>query len=69
MHDFRLVNGKGRVNLIFDLVVPYSYDKKASEALRSRIHEEISGLDKRYQCVITIEKSFMTSTKRNEENL
>lgn len=69
MHDFRLVNGKNRKNLIFDLVVPYSYDKNAQEKLRKEIQEEISHLDKQYQCVITIEKSFLASNERNEEKL
>lgn len=69
IHDFRMVNGKNRVNLLFDLVVPYSYDKQAQETLRREIQEKISDLDKQYQCVITIEKSFSISTERNEENL
>jgi cation diffusion facilitator family transporter len=69
IHDFRMVGGENQVNLIFDLVVPYSYDKKAQEALRREIQEKISDLDKQYQCVITIEKSFSASTERNEENL
>lgn len=69
IHDFRMVNGKKRVNLLFDLVVPYSYDKQAQETLRREIQEKISDLDKQYQCVITIEKSFSISTERNEENL
>lgn len=69
IHDFRMVNGKKRVNLLFDLVVPYSYDKQTQEALRRKIQEKISDLDKQYQCVITIEKSFSISTERNEENL
>lgn len=69
IHDFRLVNGKNRKNLIFDLVVPYSYGQDAQDKLRRQIQEKISHLDKQYRCVITIEKSFLASNERNEEKL
>lgn len=69
IHDFRMVNGKDQVNLIFDLVVPYSYGQKDQEVLRRILQAKISDLDKQYRCVITIEKSFSTSTERNEEKL
>lgn len=69
IHDFRLVNGQKQSSLIFDLVVPYSYDLQAQEQLRQLIQDKISGLDKQYRCVITIEKSLTASNERNEENL
>ena len=37
IHDFRIVDGEEQVNLIFDTVVPYSYDKKAEAELREAI--------------------------------
>lgn len=59
MHDFRVVNGEHQVNLIFDLVIPYDYDQKESHHLVAQIHEEIRKLDPKYQCVISLEKSYI----------
>ena len=59
MHDFRLVDGNDQINLIFDLVVPYQCTLTEQQELRQHITSKISDLDKRYQCVITIEKSFI----------
>lgn len=61
MHDFRMVDGRQQINLIFDLVVPYQCSQSEQETLRQRIADKISVLDKRYQCVITIEKSFVAT--------
>ena len=59
IHDFRMVDGKEQINLIFDLVVPTSYDeqkrKNACQTIRRKMHE----LDYRYQCVIQVENSFI----------
>ncbi len=59
IHDFRIVNGEHQINLIFDLVLPYSYTKEAEQKLLSRIVEEIRNNDARYQCIITMENSFI----------
>ena len=59
LHDFRVVRGEHQSNLIFDLVVPYSYDKKKETELMTKIMQEARNLDSRYQCVITIENSFV----------
>jgi len=32
IHDFRMVSGEERVNLIFDMEVPYEYDEIETEA-------------------------------------
>lgn len=60
LHDFRLVEGKNQINLIFDLVVPYEYDQEKQDELHLLLVQRISDLDKRYQCVITIEKSYIS---------
>lgn len=59
IHDFRIVNGEFQINLIFDLVLPYSYSKQDEQRLLSKIVEEIRKQDSRYQCIITIENSFV----------
>ncbi|MHB8127922.1 MAG: cation diffusion facilitator family transporter [Mobilitalea sp.] len=59
VHDFRIVNGELQINLIFDLVIPYSYTKDEEQKLLSSIIEEIRKQDARYQCIITMENSFI----------
>jgi cation diffusion facilitator family transporter len=59
IHDFRLVNGEHQINLIFDLVIPYSYSKDAEQKLLTSIVEEIRRIDARHQCIITMENSFI----------
>ncbi len=59
IHDFRIVNGEHQINLIFDLVLPYSYTKAEEQKLLSRIIDKIRQQDSRYQCIITLENSFV----------
>lgn len=59
VHDFRVVNGEHHINLIFDLVLPYSYKKSEEQRLLSNIEEEVRKRDARLQCVITMENSFI----------
>jgi cation diffusion facilitator family transporter len=59
IHDFRLVNGEHQINLIFDLVIPYSYTKDMKQKLLSSIVEELRKEDSRHQCIITMENSFI----------
>lgn len=59
IHDFRLVNGEHQINLIFDLVIPYSYSKDAEQKLLTSVVEEIRKVDQRHQCIITLENSFI----------
>jgi cation diffusion facilitator family transporter len=59
IHDFRIINGEEQINLIFDLVIPYSYNEKQEEALKLKIEETIKSMDERFEPVITIENSFI----------
>lgn len=59
IHDFRMVNGEHQINLIFDLVLPYHYKEKEQEILRKQLENIIREIDERYQCIITIEKSYV----------
>lgn len=59
IHDFRMVNGENQINLIFDLVVPYTYRTEQEQELMFRIMDRLSEEDERYQCVITVEHSFV----------
>ena len=62
-HDFRMVSGEHRINLIFDMVLPHGYDKEEENTLQRLVTEKIHRLDERYQCVITMEKSFVAEPK------
>ena len=57
-HDFRIVNGVDRVNLIFDLVVPREYNPSMRGTIKDKISEEVQGWDSRYFCVITVENRY-----------
>ncbi len=59
IHDFRIVNGELQTNLIFDLVIPYSYSAEEEQKLLSKIVEEIRKQDSKYNCVITLENSYV----------
>ena len=58
-HDFRMVDGEGRINLIFDFVVPREYSEDKGHALMLELMERLQEKDRRYRCVITLEQSFV----------
>ena len=58
IHDLRVVNGMGQINLIFDMVVPFEYDEEEKNNLQLQLMEKLQEIDKRYQCVITMEHSY-----------
>ena len=60
-HDFRMVDGEERINLIFDLVVPREYKQAVLGKLKARISDEVRNRDSRCVCVITEENSFMST--------
>lgn len=62
IHDFRMVNGEHQINLIFDLVIPYTYKKADEQKLLSNIVEKIREEDARYQCIITMENSYIAES-------
>lgn len=64
IHDFRMVDGKEQINLIFDMVVPYEYDDQKEEELRRTVEKLLHIADPRYQCVITAERSYIDGGKR-----
>lgn len=58
IHDFRIVDGEEQVNLIFDVVVPYSYDKKAEAELRETICAKVKERNLKCQCVMVMERGY-----------
>ena len=63
IHDFRMVDGKEQINLIFDMVVPFEYSTQKKNELKMTLRKLLQMADKRYQCVITIERSYVASAK------
>ncbi len=59
LHDFRIVEGKSRMNLIFDLAVPREYTGQMQSALKLEIDRRVREQDSRCCCVITTEYSFV----------
>lgn len=55
MHDFRVVDGARQINLIFDVVVPYSYSESAKRELLMQIYDRIKAIDTRYNPVVTLD--------------
>lgn len=59
IHDFRMVNGAHQINLIFDLVVPHCFTGKEEQELLLKVMDAVRKEDARYQCVITMENSYI----------
>ncbi len=56
-HDFRLVKGPTHTNIIFDIVVPFSY-KEADETITDFLKKEIHNIDNSYFAVIQVDKAY-----------
>lgn len=63
IHDFRMVDGRHQINLIFDMIVPYDYTKEQEKELCKKLRRELQKKDGRYQCVITVERSYVAQGK------
>lgn len=63
-HDFRIVRGEKRINLIFDVVVPFSYNERKQKELEKQISQKMMERDARFCCVITVEKSFVQQQEK-----
>lgn len=57
IHDLRAVIGPSHTNLVFDCVVPPGF-KMSNAELREKISAAAKRIDKKYNCVITIESSY-----------
>lgn len=55
MHDFRVVDGEKQINLVFDVVVPFSYDSDGKRNLMTTMRNEIKKIDERYNLVVTFD--------------
>lgn len=58
-HDFHLVKEGECINLIFDMVIPHEYGEEKQDELRLLVLEKMQERDGRFQCLITMDKSFV----------
>lgn len=63
LHDFRMVEGREQINLIFDIVVPHEYQTDKQGAIKKELRTQLQRIDPRYQCVITVDKSYVAEVK------
>lgn len=59
IHDFRITDGENRINLIFDLVVPYQFSEKQKQDAAQTIAHLVREKDERYRTVIQIDTLFI----------
>lgn len=57
IHDFRVVEGPSHTNLIFDVLLP-SDMKCSNREICQKIEDELSKIDERFFCVITVDHAF-----------
>lgn len=58
MHDFRMVKGVTRDNLIFDIVVPYDFNMDEKQ-IKDKVCCAVSQVNERYNCVINIDRGYV----------
>lgn len=65
-HDFRIVDGTERINLIFDLVVPRDYNSQMRDTIKQKVSDMVHERDSRCYCVMTVENSFCAEIPEKE---
>lgn len=58
IHDFRIVDGENRINLIFDMVVPFGLSDINIDEDLVRIRRVLSSEDSRYNCLIQLDNHY-----------
>lgn len=58
MHDFRMLDGKKQINLIFDVEVPYERCQ-TKDQIRAEIEELLRQRDAKFHPIITIDQSYI----------
>lgn len=58
LHDFRMIEGTARVNLIFDLVVPGEYSVQARQELKEQVCRLVRERAPECYCIIEVESGF-----------
>ena len=58
LHDFRMVDGKEHINLVFDVVAPIDENKDDS-AVKEMVRDICKNLDRRYNAVVTVDRDYV----------
>lgn len=58
MHDFRIVKGPTHTNILFDVLVPYSF-KMTDAALLNSLQARVRELDATYHVIVEIDKAYL----------
>lgn len=58
LHDFRIVSGESHINLIFDVVVPFTLMKEA-DTIKQNIQERVWEHNENYFCIINIDNAYL----------
>lgn len=58
IHDFRITDGENRINMIFDMTVPFDTNAKDKKAAADAIAAGIHSVDERYYAVIKVEGAY-----------
>lgn len=56
LHDFRMVCGEKRTNVLFDIAIPYG-TKMSKDEISTTVAKRVSEIDEKYCCIITVEYS------------
>ena len=64
LHDFRVVFGHTHTNLIFDVDLPFDYETE-DDFFCSEITKDIRKMDPSFNTVITVDRNYLNSRKRN----
>ena len=59
MHDFRMVPGKEKINLIFDVMMPFDMDQQSRSNALKILRARMQTIDPRYACVIQQDDDFL----------
>lgn len=59
-HDFRVVDGPTRTNLIFDIVVPHGTNKNEAE-IKEDLQSRMAAIDKRFALVLMFDNDYISS--------
>lgn len=58
IHDFRMVQGKGHTNIIFDVVIPFSC-KDTTKEITQKILQAVKSINKTYELVLQIDRPYV----------
>ncbi len=65
LHDFRMTDGENRINLIFDLEVPFHFSDEERKTALTQIKNRVKDEDEKYACVIKIDNKPAYSLHKN----